>query len=201
MDGNRRFARQLGQPVLFGHAKGVATATKVLEWWLEHPAHTSPPLPRYLTCWAFSSENFGRRADERDGLFALMTAEFNSLAFTSFVHLLCIRVSFIGGDRHRFPPELLQTMALIAVGYGGREEIVSTACRLVGRGADITEEGILRKTYCYQRGIPPVNLIIRTSERRFFLWDMQTAELHFLTELDWLHAIRNFSKREIRGGE
>jgi undecaprenyl diphosphate synthase len=185
MDGNRRYARQLGQPVLAGHAQGAVTASKVLEWWIRHLPrtinHASSGLPKYMTCWAFSSENFSREAGERDGLFALMAAEFKSLAFTSMVHLFRIRVSFIGDDRRKFPPELRQAMALtekvtstydalflqIAVGYGGREEVVSAVRRLVADGTDITEENISAKTYCQQRGIPPVSLIIRTSERRY----------------------------------
>ncbi|KAF7334704.1 Alkyl transferase [Mycena venus] len=229
MDGNRRYARQLGQPVLAGHAKGAATASKVLEWWIRHlpPAvnHPSSGFPKYMTCWAFSSENFHRRAAERDGLFALMTDEFKSLAFTSLIHLFRIRVSFIGADRHKFPPELCQAMIFaeeatekydslflqIAVGYGGREEVVSAVRHLIAEGKEITEHNISEETYCQRRGVPPVNLIIRTSERRtsgFFLWDTQTAELHFvdklwpqLTELDWLHAIESFTRREIRGGK
>ncbi|KAJ7471897.1 Decaprenyl diphosphate synthase-like protein [Mycena latifolia] len=229
MDGNRRYARQIGEHVLVGHAKGAATASKVLEWWLKYLPNTvnyaAPTQPKYLTCWAFSSENFERAENERDGLFALMAAEFKSLAFTSLVHLFRVRVRFIGGERHRFPLELLETMEMveqitaaydgqflqIAVGYGGRQEVVSAVQNLVSQGKEITEQNIGRETYCCQRGVPPVNLIIRTSERRtsgFFLWDTQAAELHFidklwpqLTEIDWLHALKSFSKREIRGGK
>ncbi|KAJ6589645.1 Decaprenyl diphosphate synthase-like protein [Mycena capillaripes] len=229
MDGNRRYARQLGQPVLAGHARGAATASKVLEWWIRHIPrtinHASFGLPKYITFWAFSSENFSRGVGEQDGLFTLMAAEFKSLAFTSIVHLFRIRISFIGTHRDQFPPELRQAMALveemtftydalflqIAVGYGGREEVVSAVRRLVDEGTEITETNISRETYCNQKGIPPVSLIIRTSERRtsgFFLWDTQTAELHFidklwpqLSELDWLHALSSFLTREIRGGK
>ncbi|KAJ7186832.1 Decaprenyl diphosphate synthase-like protein [Mycena filopes] len=230
MDGNRRYARQLGEPVLVGHAKGAATASKVLEWWLKylpntaHYTSSSPIHPKYLTCWAFSSENFERAAEERDGLFAMMAAEFKSLAFTSLVHLFRVRVRFIGGERHRFPQELLDTMEMveeitaaydglflqIAVGYGGRREVLDAVRSLVAHGKEVTEQSIGMETYCAQRGIPPVSLIVRTSERRtsgFFLWDTQAAELHFidklwpqLAEIDWLRALKSFSTREIRGG-
>jgi undecaprenyl diphosphate synthase len=184
MDGNRRYARQIGEHVLVGHAKGAATASKVLEWWLKYLPNTvnyaSPTQPKYLTCWAFSSENFERAEEERDGLFAMMAAEFKSLAFTSLVHLFRIRVRFIGGERHRFPLELLETMDLveeitsayeglflqIAVGYGGRQEVLSAVQSLVAQGKEVTEQNIGLETYCGQRGVPAVNLIIRTSERR-----------------------------------
>ncbi|KAJ7629478.1 Decaprenyl diphosphate synthase-like protein [Mycena polygramma] len=229
MDGNRRYARQIGEHVLVGHAQGAATASKVLEWWLKYLPNTMsyvpPSQPKYLTCWAFSSENFERAEEERDGLFALMAAEFKSLAFTSLVHLFRVRVRFIGGERHRFPLELLDTMDMveditsaydglclqIAVGYGGRQEVLSAVQSLLAQEKEITEQNLGMETYCGQRGIPPVNLIIRTSERRtsgFFLWDTQAAELHFidklwpqLDETDWLDALESFSTREIRGGK
>jgi undecaprenyl diphosphate synthase len=187
MDGNRRYARQLGQHALMGHAKGASTASKVLEWWIKYLPNTtryaSPVRPKYLTCWAFSSENFERPEDERDGLFAMMAAEFKSLAFTSLIHLFQIRIRFIGGERNRFPPELLETMDMvekttsaygglflqIAVGYGGRQEVVSAVRGLVTRGQEITEQSIGAETYCAQLAVPPVNLIIRTSERRLVL--------------------------------
>ncbi|KAJ7169205.1 Decaprenyl diphosphate synthase-like protein, partial [Mycena crocata] len=228
MDGNRRYARQLGEPVLVGHAKGAATASKVLEWWLKYLPntvnHASPIQPKYLTCWAFSSENFERAEAEREGLFAMMAAEFKSLAFTSLVHLFRVRVRFIGGEQHLLPADLLHTMRMveeltasydalflqIAVGYGGRQEVVSAVQSVVAQGKEITEENISLETYCRQRDIPPASLIIRTSENRtsgFFLWDTQAAELHFidklwpqLSELDWLYALESFSRREIRGG-
>ncbi|KAJ7207935.1 Decaprenyl diphosphate synthase-like protein [Mycena pura] len=238
MDGNRRYARRAGEHVLVGHAKGAATASNVLEWWLkylpntvtvdqDHPTSQTQVGPKYLTYWAFSSENFMRAEEEREGLFALMAAEFKSLAFTSLVHLFRVRVSFIGGasERRRFPLELQETMDMVesitaaydglflqvAVGYGGRQEVVDAARSLVAQGKEITEQNLSTETYCAQLGLPPVNLIIRTSERRtsgFFLWDTQGAELHFvdklwpqLTERDWLDALRSFSTREIRGGK
>jgi undecaprenyl diphosphate synthase len=111
----------------------------------------------------------------------MMAAEFKSLAFTSLVHLFRVRVHFIGGDRDKFPVELLDVMDMveeitsshdslflqIAVGYGGRQEVVTAVQRLVEQGKDINEENIGKETYCQQRSVPPVNLIIRTSERRF----------------------------------
>ena len=184
MDGNRRFARARGQPVIIGHTKGAETASKVLEWWLRFIPNTScyaaGTLPRYLTCWAFSSENFNRNSDERDALFQLMAGEFKSLAFTSMVHLFQIRVQIIGSQRHRLPVELLDTIDMlqettamydhlflqIAVGYGGRDEIVTSVRRLVDQGTEITEKNIGMETECGKINVPPVDLIVRTSERR-----------------------------------
>lgn len=187
MDGNRRYARQLGQHVLVGHAEGAATASKVLEWWIKYLPNTVnyalPVHPKYLTCWAFSSENFERPEEEREGLFAMMAAEFKSLAFTSLVHLFRVRVKFIG-EKNRFPLELLDTMDMveritsaydglflqIAVGYGGRQEVVSAVQNLLAQNKEITEQNIGMETYCARSSVPPVNLIIRTSERRLVIF-------------------------------
>ena len=81
MDGNRRYARQLNQPVLEGHAKGATTASSILEWWLKSLSNSSPAqkYPKYLTLWAFSSENYARPTEEKEGLFRMMTAEFKCI--------------------------------------------------------------------------------------------------------------------------
>ena len=189
MDGNRRFARQLDQPVLYGHAKGAVTGSNVLEWWLRYVVpHSSTTTtacrasPKYLTCWAFSSENFSRPKEETQALFRIMESEFKSLAFTSVIHLFRIRVCVIGGDAElaRLPMELRKTIELLedltsgydelvlmlAVGYGGRREIVDSVRRLVCRGEEVSERSIGREMYCARLGVPPVDMIIRTSERR-----------------------------------
>ncbi|KDR68841.1 hypothetical protein GALMADRAFT_104404 [Galerina marginata CBS 339.88] len=216
MDGNRRYARTIDQPVIVGHQRGAQTAGKILEWWVRLG-------PRYLTIWAFSAENFKRPKEEVDCLFRLMTCHFKSLAVSSTVHLFQIRVRIVG-SRERLPRELLDAVELledmtrkysrlffqVAVGYGGRDEIVRSVRSVIARGAEVTEDSIGQGTFCSQVGVPPVELIVRTSERRtsgFFLWDTQSAELHFLdklwpllTEEDWLDAIASFAQREIRNG-
>ncbi|CAK5267944.1 unnamed protein product [Mycena citricolor] len=223
MDGNRRFARRRNEQVIAGHRTGAVTASRVVEWWLRH-RHIGP---RYLTCWAFSSDNFARPAAEQDGLFGLMTSEFKALAFSSVVHLYRIRITFIGSAnaRTKLPPTLVEAMDFvervtcgydalflqIAVGYGGREEIVDAVKSLQDRQERISEASVSREMYGRGRGIPPVDLIVRTSEKRtsgFLLWDSQAAELHFidklwpeLSELDWLQTLDAYAEREIRGGK
>ncbi|KAF8075737.1 Decaprenyl diphosphate synthase-like protein [Lyophyllum atratum] len=228
MDGNRRYARTMGQSVRVGHQRGALTAVNVLQWWLRFMPNTATythpgPGPQYLTLWVFSTENFKRPKEEVDVLFRLMTVHFNSLAFTSSIHLFQIRVRIVG-NRERLPRELVDAIELledmtrrysrlflqIAVGYGGRDEIVHSVRSVIARGVEVTEGSISQGTFCSQMGVPPVELIVRTSERRtsgFFLWDTQTAELHFLdklwpqlTEGDWLDAIASFSQREMRNG-
>ena len=184
MDGNRRYARSVGQPVIVGHQHGAQTAANVLEWWLRFmpntAAYTHPgPGPRYLTIWAFSSENFKRPKEEVDGLFRLMTVLFKNLAFSSVIHLFQIRVCIIG-SREGLTRELLDAVDLleettrkysqlflqVAVGYGGRDEIVRSVRNLIAQGVEVTEESIGEGTFCPQIGVPPVELIVRTSECR-----------------------------------
>ncbi|PPQ81724.1 hypothetical protein CVT25_013448 [Psilocybe cyanescens] len=249
MDGNRRYARNLGKPVLYGHQHGAQTAGNILEWWLRFMPNSAmytkqSPGPKYVTVWAFSSENLKRSQEEVDGLFRLMSAEFKSLAYTSIIHLFQIRIRVIGnslaytsiihlfqirirviGNVSGYPRELMESIELlekstamysrlylqVAVGYGGRDEIVKSVKNLLAAGKDINEDNISQGTYCAKVGIPPVDLIVRTSERRtsgFFLWDTQAAEFYFidklwpqLTESDWLDAVSSFSTREMRGGK
>ncbi|KDR79577.1 hypothetical protein GALMADRAFT_1245155 [Galerina marginata CBS 339.88] len=185
MDGNRRYARNLGQPVIVGHQRGAKTAGNILEWWLRFMPNTATyshpgPGPKYVTVWAFSAENFKRSREELEGLFCLMTAEFKSLAFTSIVHLFQIRVRVIG-NKEGLPRELLDSIELledstamysrlflqVAVGYGGRDEIVRSVRKVLASGGEVTEDSISEATFCAQVGVPPVELIVRTSERRY----------------------------------
>ena len=187
MDGNRRYARNLGKPVIVGHQHGAQTAGNILEWWLRFMPNTatysqSGPGPQYLTVWAFSAENFKRSQEELDGLFCLMAAEFKSLAFTSIVHLFQIRVRVIG-SREGLPQELLDSIELleestrmysrlffqVAVGYGGRDEIVQSVKSVLAKKGEVTEDTISEGTFCAQAGVLPVDLIVRTSERRYAL--------------------------------
>lgn len=187
MDGNRRYARQLGQPIILGHTKGAETASNVLKWWLRFSPNTlstnTPTFsPQYLTVWAFSSDNFKRSQEELDGLFTLMAAEFKSLAFTSLVHLFRIRVRIIG-DRSGLPAELIETIDMleeltsgygrdgglhlqVAVGYGGQDEIVRSVKRVMEKGDKMDANNITKETECGRIGVPGVELIVRTSERR-----------------------------------
>ena len=184
MDGNRRYAQGMGQPVIVGHQCGAQTVFNVIEWWLRFmpntAAYTHPgPGPRYLTVWAFSTENFKRPKEEVDGLFRLMVVYFKRLAFTGLVHLFQMRIRIVG-SRERLPRELLDAIELLeemtskysrlflqfAVGYGGRDEIVHSVRSVMARGEEVTEDSIGQGTFCSQIGVPPVELIVRTSERR-----------------------------------
>jgi len=234
MDGNRRYARGNGfKSVLVGHARGAAIAASVLTWWANLAAfcdsQNSTPGPRVLTLWALSSDNLKRPKDELDGLLLLLARELRMLALSALVHQLKIRVCVIGSASatRQFPEALQDAIAMvehetaryssvnglilqIAVGYGGQEEIVDGVRRLAARGEEVTVASLSRQTYSALNGVAPVNLIVRTSERRtsgFLLWETQGAEICFidklwpeLTEMDWLSAVRMYGRTEQRFG-
>jgi short-chain Z-isoprenyl diphosphate synthase len=261
MDGNRRFARKSHQPVVEGHREGANTAARILEWWVRYLPHLRPnhspsivfgetgaslggkgpsrlihgqsPAPRYLTLWAFSSENFLRSASENAELFSLLTHSLLSLASSPLIHLFRIRIRIIGSKTsfNKFPAELKEAITKleklsswavsdvgeeaclslqIALGYGGREEIVDAVRSLVDEGHEVTEASLGQEMYCAKIGVKSVDMIVRTSEHRtsgFFLWDILGAELYFIDKLwpelgegDWLGMLGSFSRREIRRG-
>jgi tritrans,polycis-undecaprenyl-diphosphate synthase [geranylgeranyl-diphosphate specific] len=235
MDGNRRFARwHKFSSVLVGHARGAATAAFLLVWWVDSvalcQAKELQQAPRVLTLWALSSDNLKRPKDELDGLLTLLTQELTALAYSPLIHHLRIRVRVIGSSAAltRFPesPRRAITelehatatynldgsglMLQLAIAYGGQDEVVEAVHRLSAQGEQVTAQALSRETYSARNGVPPISLILRTSERRtsgFMLWETQGAELYFadklwpeLNELDWLDAIRSFGKTEQRFG-
>jgi undecaprenyl diphosphate synthase len=99
----------------------------------------------------------------------------------------------------------------LAIGYGGQDEVVEAVQRLTEKGEPVSAAALTRETDTARNGLPPVNLILRTSERRtsgFMLWETQSAELYFvdklwpdLTEIDWLNSIHAFGRTEQRFGK
>ena len=196
MDGNGRWATQRGRPRLFGHHAGAKRVREIVE--------SCPDVGvKYLTIFAFSTENWKRTQVEVAGLMDLfrryITKETRALAE------LGARVRFIG-DRERLDAKLVKLMEelekttagnskvnlTIALNYGARDE-VSRATKLlaedVARGlldpANVNEETVSR--YLDTRVLPDPDLVIRTSgEARisnFLLWQSAYAEYEFIDTL------------------
>ncbi|KAH8806766.1 Decaprenyl diphosphate synthase-like protein [Flagelloscypha sp. PMI_526] len=223
MDGNRRYAKQLDRPVLFGHIRGARKAADVRAYWMQTAADTIDHRPQAMTVWAFSSDNHKRNIDEVRGLFRILEAEFMDMAYCPLIHLCHIRVRIIG-SKERLPPALLRAIEIlesatehhsqffyqIAVGYGGKLEVVEAVNEISAKGEKVSERAIEEHTICAKIGVPPVDFIVRTSEHRtsgFFLWGTQNAELHFIDKLwplltakDWCASLLEFGAREIRNG-
>lgn len=196
MDGNRRWAKAHGMSPLEGHSAGYQKLKEVVAWTQEMG------IP-YSIVYAFSSENWKRTEEEVThllSLFALLTQEFRTRVHNE--ESIHTRVRFIG-ERERFPKELQDSMQfleestkeydghtlVVAVSYGGRNEIVRAVQALMASGKDpraLTEE--LFSSYLETNTIPDPDVIIRTGgEQRlsnFLPWQSTYSELLF-TPTPW----------------
>lgn len=220
MDGNGRWAKARGRPRLFGHHAGARRAREIVE--------SCPKLGvKYLTIFAFSTENWKRTQVEVSGLMAL----FKKYLLTE-IRDLCdngVRVRFIG-DRIRLEPALVSLMneleeitkdnstvnLTVALNYGGRDEVFRATKRLARDVADgkLSPDAINEETlpnYLDTHFLPDPDLVIRTSgEARisgFLLWQSAYAEYEFIdtfwpdfTPDIFEHVLRNYGKRERRFG-
>lgn len=221
MDGNGRWARQKGLPRTMGHKKGADTLKKTCEYCMEAGI-------KYLTVYAFSSENWQRSSDEVESLMNLLRHYMKHE--TKTLHQNGVRIRVIG-DRSLLDEDICQQIesveaqtvsnqkltAVIALSYGGRQEIVRAMQRLyqeVARGTvaidAITPEIV--EQYLDAQDIPHPDLLIRTGgETRisnFLLWQLAYTELYFTNTLwpdfnkqDFLAAIQEFQSRERRFGK
>jgi undecaprenyl diphosphate synthase len=221
MDGNGRWAEQRLLKRIIGHHRGAETVQMVVE-------EANNLGIRYLTLFAFSSENWSRPKSE---VLALMTL-LKKYVRNELRRMLKNNIRFnIIGNRDDLPPEvnqilddaLQQTAAntgmvlTLALSYGGRQEIVRAAAgiaRQVANGS-LTPEQVTEELFASRldtNGLPDPDLLIRTSgEMRisnFLLWQLAYTELYF-TEINWpdltvnaLHgALADYQSRERRFGK
>ena len=220
MDGNRRWARARGMPPIFGHRHGADSVRRAVEGCCALGV-------RFLTLYAFSSENWRRPTGEVGELMNLLriylTKEIDRL------HRNGVRVRVIG-NRDRLEPDILELIEraeertssnerltlLVALSYGGRDELVQAARALAKRVAtgELDPDAINEDEFAaalYTSGIPDPDLLIRTSgEQRisnFLLWQLAYSEFVFLdipwpdfTEKHLREALERYSHRERRYG-
>lgn len=227
LDGNRRHARSLGITDLTAiYGLGARKLDDVLAWCSEFNIPT-------LTFWVLSPDNLRRSDSELAGLFAIVETKFRAWARDPRIHSARIRVRAIG--RLELVPKSTRAaiqlaeaatsshdgMVLnIAVGYGGRQEIVDAIVAFLKDHESehrnlseaitcLTPEAIGR--YLYTAGLPDPDLIIRTSgEVRlsgFMLWQSAYSEFYFadvnwpaFRKIDLLRAIRSYQQRQRRFG-
>lgn len=222
MDGNRRYANEFGLVVSEGHEKGKQKLEEMLNWCLELGI-------RVLTVYAFSTENVGRDRDEVETLMSMFVKNFKGLGDDERVHRHKIRVRVLG-QKDMLPEDVQAAIAYaeektrgydaysfnIAVGYGGREEIVHAIKKLATavkedslKVDDITQKVVA--DYLYTSDLPDPDLILRTSgEERisnFLLWQLAYSELYFsdvywpgFRKIDFLRAVRSYQQRVRRYG-
>ena len=223
MDGNRRFAKELGLSWEAGHIFGKEKIEEVLDWCFDLEI-------RVLTVYAFSTENFKRSEKEVKTLMSLLKQELDLAKEDSRIHKNKVQIRILG-RLESLPKDIQQSaqsiMELtqtyksyhlnIALAYGGREEIIQAIQHMGGdikkgklKVKDISETTV--SSYLYTSGLPDPDLILRTSgEERisnFLLWQLAYSELYFcdvywpaLQKRDFLLAIRTYQQRKRRFGK
>ena len=221
MDGNGRWATKRGLPRSMGHKKGAETVKEITRAAGELGV-------KYLTLYAFSTENWQRSPDEVETLMGLLRQYLKS--DLQELQKNNVRIRFIG-EREMLDADIVRKMAeieadtlrntgmtlCIALSYGSRQEIVNAVKKtaaLVKEG-DISLNDVDVKLFSdmlYTKDMPDPDLVIRTSgEQRisnYLLWQIAYAEF-FFTDVLWPDfnkklledIIKNFNMRERRYGK
>ncbi|MDY6775921.1 MAG: polyprenyl diphosphate synthase [Halobacteria archaeon] len=219
-DGNRRFAREKGESPEEGHKHGAEKAEELLDW-------ASEIGVKEVTLYTFSTENFRRPDNELDSLFSLMEEKFLELADDDRIHSNRIRIRAVG-DLGRLPDRVEDAIREaeektseydefhlnIAVGYGGRDELLRASREVLREVEDgdlepdeIDTEKV--SEYVYTPRSNDVDLMIRTGgEERlsnFLPWQAKGNEsaVYFcdpywpaFRKIDFLRAIRSYADVE-----
>ncbi len=221
-DGNRRWAKERGLPAVKGHREGAEVYKKLL-------ASAGRLGIEYVTFYAFSTENWKRSHTEVEGLMRLLLYFLTDFDRVMGENKQKIKFLVIG-RRDGLSANLQKGIerieretagnqdltALIAINYGGRDEITESVRRISEKVAagrlplsEITEAVV--NAHLYTSGVPDPDLLIRTSgEERisnFLLWQLAYAEFFFIDKYwpdfndeDLLRAIRAYSNRQRRYG-
>lgn len=190
MDGNGRWAQKRLLPRSLGHREGVKTLIRVV-------THAFDRGVKFVTVYAFSTENRFRPKDEVDGLVDLIRKNF-ATTFRRFIER-GIRIRILG-DRGYFPADVVEILDKaeadsepcgngtfsIALNYGGRAEIVKAVNDAISSGETVTEDNFSK--FLYTSDQPDPDMLIRTGgEKRlsnFLLYQAAYSEL-FFTDTLW----------------
>lgn len=220
LDGNGRWAKRRGMPRNLGHVQGAKTVEVICE-------EAYRMGIQYLTVYAFSTENWNRPADEVEALMGLLRNYMKTCLKTAAKNNMCVRIL---GEKSRLDEDIRKRIEeleaatkdntglhfQIAINYGGRDEILRAARRLVAQAAvgelspaEITEQRFAESLDT--AGLPEPDLLIRTCDEQrisnFLLWQLAYTELYF-TPVAWPdfsreeleRALEAYTKRERRYG-
>lgn len=216
MDGNGRWAISRGLPRLAGHRAGTENLRRVIEACVEFGV-------KYLTIYAFSTENWGRPFEEVQGLMRILEDVIDREL--QELHDQGVQLRHIG-RLDRLQPSLrkkvLEAIEFtknnnrlvlnVAFNYGGRDEIICAIQRMIADGVQAEDvNDALVSQYLFTAGVPDPDLIIRTSGElrgsNFLIWQGAYSEWYF-TPTYWPdfskeelgRALKEFSQRERRYG-
>ncbi len=216
LDGNGRWAKAKGMPRNYGHVQGAKNVERICE----DAYHMGI---KYLTVYAFSTENWRRSRDEVDALMTLLRNYMKTCVKTAKKNHMRVRVI---GDKTGLAKDIQDSIAnleresrnqdglnfTIAINYGSRDEICRAVKKIAEEGIrpeEITEEVL--SAHLDTAGIPDPDLLIRTSgEQRlsnYLMWQLAYTEFYF-TDLPWpdfskeelSKAIEKYNQRERRYG-
>ena len=220
LDGNGRWAKSKGMPRTYGHIEGAKTVEKICEaaWNLGI---------KYLTVYAFSTENWKRSKEEVDALMKLLRNYMKNCLKTAEKNNMVVRVI---GDKTGLDDDIREQIEelekvssrnnglhfQIAINYGSRDEIVRSVRKVMedvkaGKISAEQRDEAMFDSYLDTAGIPSPDLLIRTSgEQRlsnFLMWQLAYTEFYFtdvpwpaFTKEDLEKAIEKYNGRDRRYG-
>ncbi|MGD9887260.1 MAG: isoprenyl transferase [Bacilli bacterium] len=214
MDGNGTWAKKRGLPRNLGHRQGAKTLLEIVK--------TSDKLGiKYLTVFAFSTENWSRPKEEVDFLMKLpleFLTKYQDEFLKSNIKFKAIgKISELPGELREKIAEFEQNSCnnnglnfIIAINYGAQEEILHACNQLIATNKnEVSKQDFLSSLYT--RDIPDVDLLIRTSGQmrisNFLLWQIAYSELYFtdvlwpdFNEKELIKALKAYESRERRFG-
>ncbi len=216
LDGNGTWAKKRMMPRIYGHKQGSKALVDIVRY-------SSNINLECLTVYCFSTENWNRPSDEVNYLMKLLKVVIRTYKKDLMENNVCFRM--IGTEKNLTKDQLDMIHGLeeltknntglkfnVAFNYGSHEEILHAVKEIINDGVkaeDVTPE--LFENYLYTKGLPPVDLMIRTSRQirisNFLLWQIAYSELYFPNILwpdfkrqDLYDAIVEFNNRERRFG-
>lgn len=184
MDGNRRWAKEKGKKTIEGHLAG---ANRIIDL----ASYVFSKGVKYLSIYAFSTENFNRSKEEVSYLMGLIVKFFTERAeeldeknmkiiFSGRKEPLSNRIYKVIQNVQKMTKDNTGGILNICLNYGGRAEIVDAAKKIVAEGKELNEENFSKSLY---QDLPDLDFVIRTSgEMRlsnFMLWQSSYAEFYF----------------------
>ena len=214
LDGNRRFARRIGQSPWKGHEEGAKRVEELLDWCKELNV-------KELTLYCFSIENFNRSREEVNFLMALFKKFFKRFENNKKIDENKVKIRFIG-EKNLLEKKIQEIIKRLekktekyngfiinfALAYSGRQEILSAIKRLIKEKKEINEKNFQDSLWVSDEP----DLIIRTGREKrtsnFLLWQSVYSEWLFLdkmwpefTKQDLKEAIEEFKGRQRRFGK
>lgn len=221
LDGNRRWAAEIGSSSAHGHRAGGEKITEFLGWCEELGVEV-------VTLWLLSTDNLARDKQELDALLRIIEDTVKSLADAQrwqihpvgALELLPADTAQVLTQAHLDTKDISGLLVNVAVGYGGRREVVDAVKSLLAEhaaaGTSLDELAVSLDiehiaNHLYTKGQPDPDLVIRTSgEQRlsgFLLWQSAHSEFYFceaywpnFRKIDFLRAVRAYAARNRRFG-